>query len=575
MPAPTASCESETVDSRVCKKCGERNNSAIPPKGHNFSKQTVEASCISDGYTLFSCECGFSYKSNITSALGHDMRSIVNAPGCDKEGNTQYICRRCDLVYTSDTVKPLGHSLEAVVTAPSCTDPGYTAYKCKNCSYEYVTDHVAPLGHKMTSSVIEPTCKDEGYTSCSCENCNYEYISDKVPKKDHVFVPEVLKEVNCTVAGEVKYTCACGEEYSEIVAPEGHDFIKSVTMPTLSDMGYTEFTCKNCEFKYVGDYRFYSSILKDAYAAGSDALAIGIDISHYNHQTTPQGELLPIDWSAISDSGIDYVILKAGSSLRENGTKGGAEITFEEDYLGAHEAGLDVGVYFYTYAKSVAEIRLDAYMLLSLLDGKKFEYPIYLDLEDDSLLDIDKATLNEMCVEFFTILQRAGYYTGLYVNHEWLYNVIDSSTALSKFEIWYARYDGNNNVWDTEKYGRPLGMWQYTDSGVLDAFGDIPVDINISFKDYPSLIVEGGYNGYEADVNFADDLLEFVWISANSLTVRSAPIFEGTENVLGYVAFGERFVVLEKKDEYTKILYNGIEAYISANTKYISFEPVW
>ena len=574
--AVAAACDKPITASKACRKCGENVEYTVQPKGHAFKEEVVAATCTSDGYTIYTCECGFSYKSDVISVLGHDFRSSVNAPDCENPGDTLNFCKRCDFVYTSDTVKPIGHKLVATVTAPTCTEVGHTTYKCSECSFEYVSELTLPLGHKILTYTVSPTCTEEGYTQYSCENCDLEYISDRQVKLDHSFSSEIIKNVSCTEAGEVRYTCSCSATYSEIVAPSGHDFSRLVTMPTLSDMGYTEYSCQNCDFEYVGDYRFYSSILNSAYADTSEHFALGIDISCYNHVTNDQGEYLPIDWNAVSDSGIDYVILKAGSTLRENGTKGGEEVTFEDDYLGAHEAGLDVGVYFYTYAKSVAEIRIDAYMLLSILDGKKFEYPIYLDLEDDSLLGIDKGTLNEMCVEFFTILQRAGYYTGLYVNHEWLYNIIDSSTALSKFEIWYARYPSDgNNAWDNEIYGEPLGMWQYTDLGVIDAFGEDEVDMNVSFKDYPSIIIEGGYNGYDSDVNFTDDGLEFVWILANSLSIRSSNSFVGSENVIGYASFGSRFIVLEKNENYTKILYNGKEAYISANPKYISFTPVW
>lgn len=561
----------------TCPDCNfTYNDDIIPPKGHIFTENVVLPTCEKAGYTEYTCQCGYSYISDQTSAKGHDFQKIVNAPECEKAGDTLYICRSCDYVYSSDSVKPLGHTFKTVVIPPTCTESGHTLYSCTECSFEYISDTVAPTGHKLSEEITPPTCLEDGSTLFSCSVCDYKFISDIVPKKDHAFVEEVLREVNCTEPGEIKYSCECGETYSAIVAPEGHDFSRSVTMPTLSDMGFTEFSCKNCSFKYKGEYRFHSALFNGAYAENSEPLAVGIDVSQHNHQTNEKDEFLPIDWTSIAKSGIDYVILKAGSTLRENGTKGGVEVTFEEDYSAAREAGLDVGVYFYTYSRSVEEIRIDAYMLLSALDGKKFEYPIYLDLEDDSLRDLDKTLLSEMCVEFFTILQRAGYYTGLYVNHEWLNNVIDTSVALSKFDIWYARYNSEkSDVWNSEKFGDPLGMWQYTDSGVLDAFGDKAVDMNIAFKDYPSIIIEGGYNGYDSDVNFADDHLEFVWISANSLTVRSTPIFEGTENVLGYVTFGERFVVLEKNEDYTKIIYNGKEAYISANTKYISFSPVW
>ena len=102
-----------------------------------------------------------------------------------------------------------------------------------------------------------------------------------------------------------------------------------------------------------------------------------------------------------------------------------------------------------------------------------------------------------MCVTFFSILQENGYYTGLYVNHEWLYNILQTEKMLDLFEIWYARYPQNvtEYVWDTEKYGEHLGMWQYTDKGSLAAIPEIDIDLNYAYKDYPTLIAKLGLNG--------------------------------------------------------------------------------
>ena len=161
----------------------------------------------------------------------------------------------------------------------------------------------------------------------------------------------------------------------------------------------------------------------------------------------------------------------------------GIDPTFEKSYAEAKAAGLDVGVYFYTRATSVHEITLEANLVLSALQGKQFEYLIYLDLEDESLMTIHPSILNEMCMTFFTTLQRAGYYTGLYVNDEWLYNLIDKETALSRFEIWYARYpkyeEGELPTWNEEEFGKTLGMWQYTDNGTIDGI-DHTLILNIA-----------------------------------------------------------------------------------------------
>ncbi len=609
-----ATCTEAGMTVFTCVDCQYTyNDDIVSPMGHSYEKNVIAPTCEQGGYTEYSCSCGYSYVSDHTDAKGHDFREIVNAPDCENTGFTLYVCKTCDFTYSSDAVKPIGHKLTSSVTSPTCEDEGFTTYKCSNCSFEYISDKTEPKGHNISEIVTAPTCLENGYTTFSCSDCSFQYVSnytealthdfsesvtpptctengyttfscnscdfsytaDITPTLSHDYSSEVLTEVNCVDSGEIRYTCACGDSYSEFTRPQGHVFEALVTMPTLSDMGYTEFNCTNCDYSYIGDYRFYSDIVSGAFSDQNDAIAKGIDISVYNHEFDANGAPLPIDWAAVASEGIDYVILKAGSTWRNAGLGGGMDLTFEMDYLGAKEAGLDVGVYFYTYALSVEEIRNDAYMLLSILDGKRFEYPIYLDLEDDSLRHIDKATLSEMCVEFFSILQSAGYYTGLYVNHEWLYNVIDTDIALSKFDIWYARYSGDDGIWNSEDNGDPFGMWQYTDQGALSSFGSIPVDINMCYKDYPSIIVEGGFNGYESNVRFPDDGVEFVWVSANFLTVRSSDDFDSVDNIIAYASFGDRFTVIEKLDGCIKISYLGREAYISANLNYVSFSPVW
>jgi GH25 family lysozyme M1 (1,4-beta-N-acetylmuramidase)/transposase-like protein len=494
---------------------------------------------------------------------------------CEAAGKTEYTCPDCGYSYVDQVTPPKGHSFEKETVVPDCTSAGYTVYKCK-CGYSYTADHTSAKGHDFRTLKAEADCTYCGSETHICKVCDYTYVENVGKPLGHKYSKEVVSELSCTDIGEVKYTCdVCGDSYSEYSYPQGHRFSAAVTMPTLSDMGYTKYTCEECAFTYNGDLKFYSSIVPSAYAGCNEILAQGIDVSVYNHKAGPDGGFLPLDWNAIAGEGVDYVILKAGSTYRDGGSHGGVDMTFDMDYTDAKAAGIDVGVYFYTYAKNVDQIRNDAYLLLSILEGKQFEYPIYLDLEDESLRELGADTLTEMCVEFFIILQRSGYYTGLYVNHEWLYNVINTDVALSKFDIWYARYpQTENHVWSTEEYGNTLGMWQYTDSGSLAALGEIHVDKNFSYKDYPSIIKSYGFNGYGENVVFPDDGKTFVWIKANSLTIRSDDNFDANDNVIAYANFGSRFEVLEKAENYTKILFNGSEAYISANTDYISWSPV-
>ena len=504
-------CEKEVINSKICTKCGETSHTTLPPKGHDFKKDVAPPTCAEAGYTKYTCDCGVSYKSDIKTPTGHDFLSIVTNPACDDIGYTTYVCRTCDYTYIADYVDPLGHSLEAEISEPDCTSYGFTTYICDKCEFTYVTDYLEPKGHSFDETVTVPTCSDSGFTTYSCENCDYSYVSGFKEPLGHTFSSEIRAVADCTKNGETLYTCDCGYTYSEIDPPLGHKFEKTVISPTVSDMGYTEFSC-DCGFNYKGNYRFYSEILDNAYAGNDKVVAHGIDISKWNHTVDSDGNYEPLDWNALKAAGVDYVILKIGSTVRDGGASGGIEPTFQMDYEGAKAAGLDVGVYFFTYSTSVSQIRKDAEYVLEWLEGKQFEYPIYLDLEDSEHDDyfasqIASPILTEMCLTFFSELQKEGYYTGLYVNNEFLFNILQTENMIDLFEIWYARYpsmhsfdwnpdDLESFVWNTEKYGEHLGMWQYC------MFGKIPsvtgdVDFNYSYKDYPTLIKENGFNGFD------------------------------------------------------------------------------
>ena len=76
---------------------------------------------------------------------------------------------------------------------------------------------------------------------------------------------------------------------------------------------------------------------------------------------------------------------------------------------------------------------------------------------------------------------------------------MQTDNILRLFEIWYARYpSGNDPVWNIEKYGKHLGLWQYSDKGTIDGIKDIPFDLNYAYKNYPDLIKQYGFNGFTA-----------------------------------------------------------------------------
>ena len=569
-------CTDEGFTTYVCD-CGYKfDGNVVKPTGHTLVETIIPPTCTEQGLSTFTCKCGFSFNDNFTAPLEHKFSQTLTEPTCTKEGFTTYACD-CGYTFVSTYVEPKGHSLTSAITAPTCTDQGFTTYTCE-CGYSFVDNYTSPTEHTLSQLIIPPACTNQGYTIFSCE-CGYTFNDKFTEPLPHDFKSEVLFEASCTQQGKIKYTCYCGETYTETTKSTEHNFIKQVTMPTLSDMGYTIFTCESCEYTYTGDIRFYSDIVSGAHVNEPTLLAKGIDISYHNYQTDSNGNYLSLDWENIKNAGITYVIIRIGDASI------GIDPTFEKSYAEAKAAGLDIGFYFYTRAQNAGEITLEANLVLSALQGKQFEYPVYLDLEDESQKDLGASVLNEMCITFFTTLQRAGYYTGLYVNDDWLYNAIDTSTALSRFDIWYARHTeiglNKETIW-SESYGKPFGMWQYTDSGTIEGINHTPFDLNYCYKDYPSIIKEGGFNGYEANVEFPDTGKSFVWVTyQGTIKVRSKNDFfihdeyDSSLDVIGYVSYGSRFKVVEQNELYTAIEYNGNIAYITAKSEYVSFEGLY
>ena len=381
-------------------------------------------------------------------------------------------------------------SITVSTVLPTCKNPGNTVHSCDDCSYYFITDPIPQSSHTYTEQIIPATCVSEGYTFYVCA-CGDFYKSGAIPMLNHSFTDKTVS-ATCTVGGYVEHICdLCGYSYRDFTtSAEPHDYTSTIIPPTALEAGYTEHIC-SCSASYVDSFINYSEILNSPYLESSTVLARGIDVSRWNHQIdTASGEYLPLDWQKIKSAGFDFVIIKAGS------TKSGKEPTFEMDYAGARAAGLDVGAYFYTYSSTIDGIKSDTSLLLEYLYGKQFEYPIYFDLEDSSLISLGKSTLTELCEVFICTMQRNGYYSALYTNNNWLKNILDTSRILSLFDIWYARYPLTDTpAWNEEKYGKQLSMWQYTQTGEIEGIEGY-FDINLCYRNYADIMKKWNLNGF-------------------------------------------------------------------------------
>lgn len=205
-------------------------------------------------------------------------------------------------------------------------------------------------------------------------------------------------------------------------------------------------------------------------------MAKGIDVAVY------QGN---IDWKKVKKDGIEFAMIRCGYG-REEGQK---DRCFEQNYKNAKAAGMPIGVYHYSYAKTVEHAKAEAKHCLSLIKGKQFEYPIAFDIEDASQKNLGKKLISDIIRAFCETLENAGYYVVVYANLDWLKNRIDEDCK-KRYDIWLAQWA------DKPTYTGQFGLWQYSSNGKVDGI-DARVDMDIAYKDYVSIIKNNGFNGFD------------------------------------------------------------------------------
>jgi hypothetical protein len=185
----------------------------------------------------------------------------------------------------------------------------------------------------------------------------------------------------------------------------------------------------------------------------------GIDIFH------GQGK---IDWTKVK--GIDFVIMKAGEGRSFKDTQ------FENNYAGCKAVGLPVGAYQFSRALNAQQAKEEAEFFLSLIKGKKFEFPCYYDMEWDQQAALPKAVNTEIAATWINTVKAAGYMAGLYTNPSW-YNNHFNPANLPECEWWIAQWASSSSL--AESKG---GLWQYTDKYWCEGIGY--TDGNYSYKNY-------------------------------------------------------------------------------------------
>jgi GH25 family lysozyme M1 (1,4-beta-N-acetylmuramidase) len=208
----------------------------------------------------------------------------------------------------------------------------------------------------------------------------------------------------------------------------------------------------------------------------------GIDVSHWQ---------FTIDWERVAASGIDFVMIRAARGHISAERPMIEDTRFRQNIEGALANNIAVGVYFYSYARSVEEARTEAEFLVSVIEGYELTYPVVFDIEDPIHERMSMELITAMTEAFFEVLIENGYFPMLYSYKYFLETKIDPR-VLDTYAVWLAQWSARPT------YERDFQIWQYTDKGRVPGInGD--VDLNISYIDFPELLRRHGLNRLSPD----------------------------------------------------------------------------
>lgn len=220
---------------------------------------------------------------------------------------------------------------------------------------------------------------------------------------------------------------------------------------------FTKLVCQSDLMKYFED--------------GKQTSYVGIDVSKFQDY---------IDFVKVKKAGIHFVMIRVGA--RGYGT--GQLIVdeyFSDNIKRATDAGLAVGVYFYSQAITEEEAIEEANLVIENLGEYQLSYPVAFDMElvenDTARTDtLSKTERTAITKAFLDTIAAAGYKTVIYGNKQWLIKEIDMS-KLTAYDVWLAQEE------DIPDYPYKFTMWQYSRTGSIDGIVGY-VDLNISFIDY-------------------------------------------------------------------------------------------
>lgn len=208
-----------------------------------------------------------------------------------------------------------------------------------------------------------------------------------------------------------------------------------------------------------------------------------IDVSRY------QGKITLYGWRKVKAAGYKGVMLKTVStnpkmSKRSDGLY--IDPTFERNYRGARAAGLDVGVYYYTYATSEAMADAELALVREAVRGKELTMPVCVDVEENRLKKLSTLDLTNVVAYALEKVEAMGFYAQLYTYTSYANVHLDMARLAGRWDVWLADYTGK-----TPKVSFKYNAHQHTSKGSVPGISG-NVDLNVTTRNYPKIIKTKG-----------------------------------------------------------------------------------
>ena len=203
-------------------------------------------------------------------------------------------------------------------------------------------------------------------------------------------------------------------------------------------------------------------------------IVYGIDVSQHNGK---------IDFKKVKADGIEFVFVRVGYT---GYTKDKLSLNYDRNFRtyikNATNAGLKVGVYWYSQALNTTEATREAQKLLAGISGLSITLPVVYDYEfadvkagrlDSAKLSKKRKTANTLA--FLNTVSQSGYDGCLYASENFLLTQLDANQVADKYKIWLANYSSKTN------YSGDYEYWQHTSTGrVRGMKGN--VDVNVWYQ---------------------------------------------------------------------------------------------